>query len=299
MQYRTLGSTGERVSIVGLGGYHLSAFGVTEDEAVRMVRTALDEGLNFLDNCWDYNEGESERRMGKALRDGYREKAFLMTKLDGRTGTSAARQLEESLERLHTDCIDLVQVHEVIRFVDAEHIFAPDGAIEALSEAKKAGKLRYIGFTGHKSPEIHLHMLAIAEKNGFTFDAVQMPINVMDAQYQSFEGNVLPALASRGIGRLGMKPMGDAIILRTMAVTPVDCLRYALSRDVNVVITGCDSMRVLRQALAVATNFTPPTQDEIAQILLRTAEFAADGKYELYKTATGFDGTTHHPGWLG
>jgi predicted aldo/keto reductase-like oxidoreductase len=299
MQYRLLGSTGERVSIVGLGGFHLSTFGVTEAEAVRIVRTALDEGLNFLDNCWDYNDGESERRAGKALRNGYRAKAFLMTKLDGRTKASAAKQLEESLDRLQTDSIDLVQVHEVIRRDDAERVFAEGGAIEALLDAKAAGKLRYIGFTGHKSPEIHLHMLEVAARHGFKFDAVQLPVNVMDAHYHSFARGVLPVLGRDGIGALGMKPMGDAIILRTMVVTPVECLRYALSQDVDAVITGCDSMRVLRQALEVAHDFKPLTSAESGRILERTKEFAVDGKYELYKTATGFDGTTHNPSWLG
>jgi predicted aldo/keto reductase-like oxidoreductase len=299
MRYRDLGSTGERVSIVGLGGFHLSAAGVGEDEAIRIVRTALDEGLNFLDNCWDYNGGESERRAGKALRDGYRDRAFLMTKVDGRTRAAAAKQLEESLARFQTECIDLVQLHEVIRLEDAERAFARGGAIEALVEAKQAGKLRYIGFTGHKSPEIHLHMLEVAERHGFTFDAVQLPINVMDAHFCSFARGVLPVLAARRIGSLGMKPMGDAVILRTMAVTPAECLRYALSQPVDVVITGCDSRRVLRQALDVAHDFEPISAAESEAILARTKEFAPEGKYELYKTATGFDGTTHNPEWLG
>jgi uncharacterized protein len=299
VQFRTLGNTTERVSIVGLGGFHLAGFGVTSDESIRMVRTALDAGMNFLDNCWDYNEGESERRVGRALRDGYRDKAFLMTKLDGRTKAAAAKQLEESLQRLATDCIDLVQVHEVIRMDDAERIFADGGAIEALVAGRDAGKLRYIGFTGHKRPAIHLHMLEIAEKHGFRFDAVQMPINVMDAHYESFADNVLPKLRQRGIGKLGMKPMGDVIILKTMVVTPVECLRFTLSQDVDVAITGCDSMRILQQALDVARDFKPLDDDERKAILEKTKRFAGEGKYELYKTATGFDGTESHPEWLG
>jgi len=206
--YRTLGRTGERVSLIGLGGYHLGNQS-DPDESIRIIRTGIDEGINFLDNCWDYNDGESEIRMGRALRDGYRQKAFLMTKIDGRNRAAAATQINESLRRLQTDRIDLLQFHEVIRDSDPDRIFAKGGAMEVALEAKKAGKIRFIGFTGHKSPDIHLKMLATATQHGFTFDAVQMPLNVMDAHFNSFEKKVLPALTKDGIGVLGMKPMGE------------------------------------------------------------------------------------------
>jgi uncharacterized protein len=188
--YRALGRTGEKVSLIGLGGYHLGKQSDPE-ESIRIIRTGLDEGINFLDNCWDYNGGESEIRMGKALRDGYRQKPFLMTKIDGRNKTAAATQINESLRRLQTDRIDLLQFHEVIRDSDPDRIFAEGGAMETVLEARKAGKIRFIGFTGHKSPDIHLKMLATASKHGFRFDAVQMPLNVMDAHFDSFEKKVL------------------------------------------------------------------------------------------------------------
>src|SRR4051812_31500094 len=191
LRTRELGRTGERVSILGLGGYHL-ALPKDEQESVRIVRRALDHGMSFLDNCWDYNDGASEERMGKALRDGYRAKAFLMTKLDGRTAESAREQLEQSLKRLQTDVIDLVQIHEVIRDDDPERCFAPGGCIEALVEAQKAGKLRYLGFTGHKDPRIHRHMIETARKHAFHFDSVQMPVNVLDAHYRSFADEIIP-----------------------------------------------------------------------------------------------------------
>jgi aryl-alcohol dehydrogenase-like predicted oxidoreductase len=210
--YRALGRTGEKVSLVGLGGYHLATQSdVTE--SIRVIRTGIDEGINFLDNCWDYNGGESEIRMGKALRDGYRQKAFLMTKIDGRSKTAAVAQLDESLRRLQADRIDLLQFHEVIRDSDPDRVFAEGGAMEAVLEARKTGKVRLIGFTGHKSPDIHLKMLATASRHGFKFDAVQMPLNVMDAHFDSFEKKVVPVLTKDGVGVLGMKSMGDHFIL--------------------------------------------------------------------------------------
>src|SRR5580658_989828 len=215
----TLGHTGEKVSMVGIGGYHLARPGVDIDESIRIVRTGLDQGINFLDNCWDYNNGESEVRMGKALRDGYRQKAFLMTKIDGRNKATAEKQINDSLQRLQTDHVDLLQFHEVIRDTDPDRIFAAGGALEAVLEAKKAGKLRYIGFTGHKSPEIHLKMLATASAHQFTFDSVQMPLNVMDHHFDSFEAKVLPVLTKQNIGVLGMKPMGDHFILQSKTAT--------------------------------------------------------------------------------
>jgi len=298
LPYRTLGRSGEKVSIVGLGGYHI---GHPEDEqlSIRLVRTALDNGVNFLDNCWDYNGGQSEIRMGKALRDGYRQKAFLMTKIDGQTKQAATQQLEESLRRLQTDHVDLLQFHEVIRETDPARIMGAGGGMEAVLEAKKQGKVRYIGFTGHKSPDIHLKMLETAFAHQFTFDAVQMPLNVMDAHYNSFEKKVLPVLVKHGIGVLGMKPMGDAIILRSKAATPVECLHYAMSLPTSVVITGCESMNILQQALDAARSFKQMSQEEVAQLLAKTASSAAKGEYELYKTTHNFDGTFQNPQWLG
>ena len=296
--YRTLGRTGEKVSIVGLGGAHLGTQ-ESEQESIRIIRTGLDNGINFLDNCWDYHDGKSEERMGKALQDGYRRKAFLMTKIDGRDRKTAEKQLNESLQRLKTDRIDLLQFHEVIRMSDPDRIFAPDGAFEAVLEAKKAGKVRYIGFTGHKSPDIHLKMLDTAFGRQFIFDAVQMPLNVMDAHYESFEKKVLPVLVKHDIGVLGMKPMGDKFIIKSGTVTPRDCLRYAMSLPTSVVITGCDSLRILNQALSVARGFRPLTEHQIEALLAKTAETAKDGRTERYKTSGHFDGTARNPEWLG
>jgi predicted aldo/keto reductase-like oxidoreductase len=296
--YRTLGRTREKVSITGLGGYHLGKQ-VDPQESIRIIRTGLDEGLNFLDNCWDYNGGESEIRMGKALRDGYRQKAFLMSKIDGRNKATAARQIEESLRRLQTDRLDLLQFHEVIRDTDPGRIFAQGGAIEAALEAQKAGKIRYIGFTGHKSPDIHLEMLAAASAHGFTFDAVQMPLNVMDAHFDSFEKKVLPALLKSDIGVLGMKPIGDHFILESKTVTPVECLHYAMNLPTSVVITGCDSLPILRQALQAARSFQPMDSAQVAVLLAKTAKAAEAGQFELYKTSHHFDGTVANPEWLG
>ena len=297
VQRRTLGRTGEQVSILGVGGYHLGV--PTEQEAIRIVRTALDSGMNFLDNCWDYNGGISEERMGKALRDGYRQKAFLMTKIDGRDGKTASKQLDQSLTRLQTDHLDLLQFHEVIRMDDPERIFAAGGAMEIVMKARAAGKLRYIGFTGHKSPYIHKHMLEVAAQHNFTFDTVQMPLNVMDAHYESFEKIVLPILKKKNIGVLGMKSMGDSVILKSGKVTPVECLRYALSLPTSVVITGCDSMAILQQALDLGRNFQPLSEVERASLLSKTVETAKNGQYELYKISHQFDGTYQHPEWLG
>jgi len=294
---RTLGHTGEKVSMVGLGGYHLGV--PSEDEAIRIVRTALDNGMNFLDNCWDYNGGESEVRMGKALRDGYRQKAFLMTKIDGQTKSSAMSQIEESLKRLQTDHIDLLQFHEVIREGDPARIFGAGGSIEAAVAAKTQGKIRYIGFTGHKSPDIHLKMLATADTHKFLFDSVQMPLNVMDAHFNSFEQKVLPVLVKKNIGVLGMKPMGDKLILNSKTVSAVECLHYAMNLPTSVVITGCDSMQILQQAIDAARSFKPLAKTEVTALLARTAPAATKGEFEGYKTTNMFDGTMHNPQWLG
>jgi len=297
MVMRPLGRTGVQVSLVGLGGFHIG-MPKTDAEAVRIVHAAIDHGVTFLDNCWDYNDGKSELRYGQALTGGYRQKVFLMTKLDGRTKASAAAQLEQSLQRLRTDHIDLVQIHEVIRMTDPERVFAPGGAIEALVEAKKAGKLRFIGFTGHKDPTIHLHMIETAQKHGFTFDTVQMPVNVLDAHYRSFQALVLPVAREKGMGVLGMKALGSGVILESGAVNAVECLRYAMSQPVSVCITGCDTMGVLEQALSIAINFKPLSDEEQKALLARTAQVAANGQYEQFKTSQRFDGTAQHPQWL-
>jgi aryl-alcohol dehydrogenase-like predicted oxidoreductase len=298
MIYRPLGRTGERVSAIGLGGYHL---GHPKDpnDAIRIVRSALDRGITFLDNCWDYNEGESERRMGLALRDDYRSKAFLMTKFDGRTKTATVSQIDESLRRLETDHIDLIQYHENIRMEDPDRFFAANGPLEALMEAKKAGKIRYIGFTGHKDPAVHLRMLEIAKVHGFHFDTCQMPLNVMDAHFRSFEHQVLPKLLDQGIAPLAMKSMGDGHVLKSGKVTAVECLRYSLSLPVSVVITGCEHMEILDQAIDVARSFKPLSGAQKTALLARTQGAAMTGDYEPFKTSSMFDGTAQHPAWLG
>ena len=295
---RILGHTGEKVSMIGLGGYHLG-MQLDEQESIRIIRSGLDSGINFLDNCWDYNGGQSEIRMGKALRDGYRQKAFLMTKIDGRTKQAASQQLEESLRRLQTDHIDLLQFHEVIRDEDPDRIFAKGGGMEAVLDAKKAGKVHYIGFTGHKSPDIHLKMLNTAFAHNFTFDAVQMPLNVMDAHFNSFEKKVLPILVEHKIGVLGMKPMGDKIILKSKTATPIECLHYAMNLRTSVVITGCDSMDILHQAIDAAHSFKPMTSSEVSALLAKTDTAAKNGEFERYKISHDFDGTYQNPQWLG
>src|SRR3989454_1341809 len=214
MPRRALGRTGEKISAIGLGGYHI---GVPRDdqEGILIIRKAIDRGINFMDNCWDYHNGGSEERMGRALRDGYRQRVFLMTKIDGRTRASVAKQIDESLRRLQTDHVDLMQFHEVLRMEDADRIFAEGGGMEAMLEAKKAGKVRFIGFTGHKDPAVHLRTLEVAADHKFHFDAVQMPLNVMDAHFRSFEHKVLPVLVKEKIGVLGMKPIGSGVILQS------------------------------------------------------------------------------------
>lgn len=298
MIYRTLGKTGEKVSAIGLGGHHI---GRPKDpaEGIRIIRSAIDRGITFMDNCWDYHNGESERRMGNALRDGYRQKVFLMTKFDGRTKDSTARQIDESLQRLQTDRIDLMQYHENIRMEDPDRFFAPNGPLEALLAAKKAGKIRYIGFTGHKDPAVHLRMLEVAAAHGFHFDAAQMPLNVMDAHFRSFTHDVLPKLAQQQIAVLGMKSMGDGNVLKSGKATPIECLHYALSLPTSVVITGCEKMEILDQALQAARTFKPMTRAQVDSLLARTKEAAMTGKYEPFKTTAMFDGTARNPQWMG
>ena len=302
MLYRKLGDTGERVSAIGLGGSHIGKAAVTETEGIRLIHEAIDRGLTFLDNSWDYNEGESELRMGKALaQSGYREKAFVMTKIDGRGKDIAARQIETSLLRLKTDHIDLLQHHEILRFDDPDRIFGPDGAMEAFVEAKQNGKIRFIGFTGHKDPRIHLYMLETAARHGFKFDTVQMPLNVMDAHFRSFARLVVPRAIDADIAVLGMKTFGgaDGIILKSQAIDPIDCLHYSLTLPTSVVITGIDHQKVLDQAFEAVKTFHPLDEEELAIILAKTKSVAAEGEFELFKTSSHFDTTARHPDWLG
>jgi aryl-alcohol dehydrogenase-like predicted oxidoreductase len=298
--YRTLGHTGEQVSCIGMGGYHLGKSDVTEKEAIHLIRTGVDRGINFLDNSWDYNNGESEKRMGKAIKDGnLRASVFLMTKNDGRTKEEFNRQLEESLKRLQVDHVDLMQFHEIIRFEDPDRIFAEDGAIEAALAARKAGKVRYIGFTGHKDPRIHLYMLEVADQHEFEFDTVQMPVNVMDYHFRSFSNLVLPELTQRNIGVLGMKSIGDAVILKSGAITALECLQYSLSRPVSVQITGINKMEYLDQAIKAAQTYGKVSQQEMTAILNRVKPFAMKGDWELFKTSALFDSTAQNLEWLG
>jgi len=295
---RALGQTGVEVSCIGIGGYHL---GIPRDEqeTTRLIRSAVDRGITFMDNCWDYHAGESERRMGNALRDGYRQRVFLMSKIDGHTRAAAAKQIDESLQRLRTDRIDLMQFHEVIRPDDPERIFAPGGAWEAMDAARKAGKVRFVGFTGHKSPDIHLHMLEVARAHGVRFDAVQMPINSLDWHFRSFQRRVVPELAKDGIAVLGMKPLADGHALKSGAVTAVQCLHYALSMPTSVVITGCERMEILDQAIEAARTFRPLSEQALVDIRARSAKAAAEGRYEPFKVTHQYDGTFQNPQWLG
>jgi aryl-alcohol dehydrogenase-like predicted oxidoreductase len=298
MMYRELGRTGERVSAIGMGGFHI---GKQQDpnQSIRLLRSAIDRGITFMDNCWDYNGGISEVRMGQALRDGYRQKVFLMTKIDGRDKNTAARQIEQSLGRLQTDVIDLLQFHEVIRLDDPDAIFAVGGAMEAVQEAKQAGKVRYIGFTGHKDPSVHLRMFETADKHGFHFDTVQMPINVMDAHFRSFLNGVAPVAQERGTAILAMKTFGDPYILQSNTVTPMEALHFGLNSPASVVITGIDSPEILDQAFQAVESFKPLDRGQVAAILAKTKDAAMTGKFELFKTSPHYDGTIKNPSWLG
>ncbi len=290
---RTLGSTGERVSALALGGYHL---GLPREsrESQRMIHAAVEAGLTFMDNSWDYHEGESERVMGEALRGSYRDRVFLMSKIDGQTRKAAIAQMDQSLKRLRTDHLDLLLLNEIIRPEDPDVVFGPDGAMEALVEARKAGKIRYIGFAGHKDPAIHLRMLDM----GFPFDAVAMPLNLLDAQFRSFEQQVLPVLVERGIGAIGMRPLADGKLLETGRIKALDALRYAMSLPVTSVIVGCPSMREVELAAHLLEAFEPMEPDEAEFFRRKVAEFASDGRFEAYKTTPTHDGTVRNPGWL-
>jgi aryl-alcohol dehydrogenase-like predicted oxidoreductase len=299
MIYRTLGRTGERVSAIGLGGWHIGKPEISEEDAIQLIRQAIDRGITFLDNSWDYNDGASELRMGKVLAGGYRNKVFLMTKIDGRTKAAAARQIDESLLRLRTDRVDLMQFHEVIHLDDPDRIFAEGGGMEAMLEAQKAGKLRFIGFTGHKDPYVHLRMLDHARAHNLHFDTVQMPLNVMDAHFRSFTHEVLPVVISEGIAPLGMKCFGDHYILGSNTVTPIEALHYCLNLPTAVQITGIDSQQVLDQAFEAVRTFKPLSQAEVSALLDRTKTAALTGLYERYKTSAQFDGTGRSPQFLG
>lgn len=302
MLYRKLGRTGETVSAIGLGGSHIAMAKLTDEESIRLLHQAIDRGITFMDNSWDYNEGRSERLMGRGLAEsGYRNKVFLMTKIDGRTKGVAQAQIDSSLQRLKTDHIDLLQHHEVLRFDDPDRIFAEGGAMEAVVAAQKAGKVRFIGFTGHKDPHVHLYMLEVAAKHGFHFDTAQMPLNVLDAHFRSFAQLVVPKLVEQGIGVLGMKPFcgGDGIVLKTKTVQPIDCLHYALNLPTSVVITGIDKPEVLDQAFQAAKTFQLMDEQQLAALLSKTQQVAMNGKFELFKTTSHFDTTARHPDWLG
>ena len=302
MLYRTLGRTGERISAIGFGGSHFAKPSIDQAQSTRLCHEAIERGITFMDNAWDYNHGVSEQRMGMALSQGdYRKRVFLMTKVDGRTEQSAQQQLETSLERLQTDHIDLWQFHEVLRFDDPDRIFAPGGAIETAIAAKQAGKIRHIGFTGHKDPAIHLYMMQVAARHGFQFDAVLMPSNVMDAHYRSFARQAMPVALQHGLGVMTMKCFGgaDGVILKSRTVTPIECLHYALNLPTSTVITGLDTRHAIDQALEATRSFRPMDDRQVEAILAKTAGAAQAGEYELFKTTAHFDETARNAEWLG
>ena len=299
MLYRELGTTGEIVSAIGMGGFHIGKSFQTTEESIQLIRAGIDAGITFLDNSWDYNEGISEIRMGKALKDGYRDKVFLMTKIDGRTAESYEKQLTQSLERLDVGMIDLVQFHEILRMEDPDRIFGKGGAMEAAIKARDEGKIRYIGFTGHKDPAVHLRMFEVADRNKFHFDTVQMPVNVMDAHFRSFTREVIPVAKEHGTGVLAMKTFGDPYILESGFVEPIDALQWGLSQEISVLIAGIDKPEILSQALRAVRTFKPLSEADTKRILDRTRDAALEGKYELFKTSTYFDGTARNLEWLG
>jgi uncharacterized protein len=274
------------VSALGLGGYHLGKISSVR-EAVRIVRAAIDAGITFMDNAWEYHDGRSEELMGKGL-EGRRKEVFVMTKLctHGRGKREAMRQLEQSLKRLKTDFLDLWQIHECVYYNDPERHFARDGAVEALDQAKRDGKVRYVGFTGHKDPAIHLEMLS----HDYAFDACLMPLNCFDASFRSFERTVLPQVLRRGMAPLGMKSLGGGRIADKRAVSAREALRYAMSLPVATTISGIDSMRVLKQNVAVASSFQALSSRQMEALRRKVRERAADGRFELYKTSAQHDG---------
>ena len=297
MPMRMLGRTKEKVSLIGLGGFHLGK-AADEQTAIRVVRMAIDNGVTFMDNCWDYQDGMAEAWMGNALRDGYRKKIFLMTKLDGQTKESATKQIEDSLRRLQTDVIDLAQFHEIIRPGDPERIFNA-GGMEAVLAAKKAGKIRHIGFTGHKAPEFMVSMIETGKKHGVVFDAVQMPINLLDHHYKSFEKEVLPILVKDGTAVLAMKTLAEGHIFKTNTVTATEAHHYAMNLPVSVVVSGMETVERVEQSLASARTFKTLDKKTVAALLAQTAPHAPSGEFEPFKTSTMYDGTIRNPQWLG
>lgn len=282
---RPLGKTGEKVAILCLGGHHIGRFD-NDDEAVKFVRYAIDHGVTFLDNAWEYHRGRSEEIVGKALKDGYRNKAFVMTKFHGRDKKSARQQIEDSLRRLQVDTIDLCQAHEVIYQDDPERLFADDGGMAALLEAKKAGKIRFIGFTGHKDPELFLQML----RSDYDWDTLQMPVNAFDPHYDSFIAKVIPVALKKDIAVLAMKTMGGGLLLRTKMLNPEETLRYAWSQPVATVVSGMNSPAMLKENIQFARRYQPMTQEQQQKLLQKTAAVANEGQWEKYKTANTFDG---------
>ena len=286
---RPLGSTGVKVSILGFGGGHVARKHITLEESVRLMQSAIDQGVSFMDNAWEYHQGESERRMGLAL-DGRRDKVTLMTKVCGRDAKTAEEQLHESLSRLRTDVIDVWQFHEVNYDNDPDWIFAAGGAIEAAVKAKQAGKIRFVGFTGHKSPHIFKKMLA----QDFEWDTVQMPVTVMDRHYRSFLKEIMPELSRRNIGCIGMKSIGGGGQMVTGGgLTPQECRRYSMSQAISVLVTGIESEENLKQDLEIARNFTPMTDEEQADLLQRVEPVATDGRFEVYKSTQYYDSGYH------
>jgi predicted aldo/keto reductase-like oxidoreductase len=284
---RPLGRTGVEVSIIAIGGYHLGLV-KTRSEAVGIVREALDAGVTFMDNAWEYHDGRSEQIMGEAL-EHRRHEVFLMSKLctHGRDKKVAMRQLHESLKRLKTDYLDLWQIHEVVYDNDPDLHFAKGGAIEALDQARREGKVRFVGFTGHKDPAIHLKMLSY----DYPFDTCQMPLNVFDGSFRSFEQQVLPEVNRRGIAALGMKSMsGDGVPVKKRILTPAELLSYAMSLPVAATVSGVDSLKVLRQNLRIASGFKPLNSIEMQKLRDRCSAVSADGRFELYKTSKAYDG---------
>lgn len=289
---RKFGRTDEKVSILCLGGHaSTNPQKLEEKESLRLIQRAVDAGMTFLDNCWDYHDGVAEERMGKALAEGgRREKSFLMTKVCGRTAKDAQSNLEDSLRRLKTDRIDLWQFHEIVYDNDPDWIFAKDGAFQVAERALKDGKVRYVGFTGHKDPNIHLKMLTMP----FEWTSVLMPLNVMDAHFRSFQKQVLPVLLRRNIAPLGMKSLGgNGSIVTKAGISPQDAIRYVLSLPIASLVSGIDSEKVLDQNLAIVRNFQPMSDAELQKLEARTKEMAGDGRYELFKTSKSFDGPVH------
>ena len=297
---RRLGRTNEDVSTVAMGGGHLGTNALSDVEAVHLIHRGIDQGITLLDNSWDYDGGRSEERMGQALgRGGYRRRVFLATKFDGRDRKTATAQLDSSLRRLQTDHIDLWQNHENIRPDDAERVFAAGGAIEAILAAREAGKVRFLGFTGHKKPAYHVHMFEVAAQHGFVFDAVQMPLNIMDAHFRSFEQTVIPVAQKTDTAILAMKSFGDRRILETHIATPLQMLHYSMNLPVASVVNGVNSVYTLDEAVTAAVSFRPLSKAQVAAILARSATASAGGVLERYKTSDDFDATVQHPEWLG